>query len=193
MAKEKESRARSWTFILYPESAPEQWRGFLDELHIEWAESPLHEFDVNPTGECKKPHWHILLSFTNVKSYDQVCEMIKPLSGTIPMRCHNARSLIRYMAHLDNPEKFQYSVDQIIGHGGLDVSELLKPSSSERYTYIKDMMQYISDYGITEYFELLDYAMDEKFDTWFPVLCDSGSYVINQYIKSIRNRRLPNE
>lgn len=188
----KETRTRSWTFVLYPESAPEQWRSMIDEMHVEWAESPLHEFDVNPTGEVKKPHWHILISFQSVKSYDQVAEMIKPLCGTVPQRCHNAKALIRYFAHLDNPEKHQYNITEIIGHGGLDVSELLRPSSSERYTYIKEMMEYVESYMVTEFYELLDYAMEEKFDTWFPLLCDNSAYIVNQYIKSNRTRVFAN-
>lgn len=188
MAKNKETRTRSWTFVLYPESAPEQWRSILDDMHIEWVESPLHEFDVNATGEVKKPHWHILLTFTNVKSYDQIVELIKPLNCPAPQRCHNAKALVRYMAHLDNPEKHQYAVTEIIGHGGVDVSELLKPSASERYSLIRDMCNYVSENDVTEFYELVDYAMCAHFDDWFPLLCDNSAYVVNQYIKSNRQR-----
>ena len=184
----KETRARNWSVIIYPESAPEHWRSIIDDLHIEWVESPLHEFDVNPTGEVKKPHWHILLMFGGVKSYDQVLEVIKPLNCPVPQRCHNAKSLVRYMAHLDNPDKYQYELTQIIGHGGVDVADLLKPSSAERYTIIREMCDYCALEGITEFYELMDYAMAEKFDTWFPLLCDSSAYVVNQYIKSNRQR-----
>ena len=51
----KSSRTRNWTVVVYPESAPENWREYMDELQIEWVESPLHEFDTNATGEVKKP------------------------------------------------------------------------------------------------------------------------------------------
>ena len=55
MAKNKKDvRARTWTFILYPESAPENWRYILDGYHIPWVESPLHDKDVNPDGTVKK-------------------------------------------------------------------------------------------------------------------------------------------
>lgn len=184
----KETRTRNWSCIVYPESAPEHWRDILDELHIEWVESPLHEFDVNATGEVKKPHWHILLMFGGVKSYDQVLETIKPLNCPAPQRCHNAKSMVRYFAHLDNPDKYQYSITDIIAHGGVDVADLLKPSSAERYTLIRDMCDYCAMEGITEFYQLMDYAMAEKFDTWFPLLCDNSAYVVNQYIKSNRER-----
>ena len=131
-----------------------------------------------------------MLLFGGVKSYDQVVEFIKPLNGPIPQRCHNAKAMVRYFAHLDNPEKFQYSVSDIIPHGGVDVSELLKPSTSERYTLIKEMCDHVAAYNITEFYELMDYAMEEKFDTWFPLLCDNSAYIVNQYIKSNRQRIL---
>ncbi len=188
MAKNKETRTRSWTFVLYPESAPEQWRTILDDMHIEWVESPLHEFDVNATGEVKKPHWHILLMFTNVKSYDQIVELIKPLNCPAPQRCHNAKALVRYMAHLDNPEKHQYSVTEIVGHGGVDVSDLLKPSASERYSLIRDMCNYVAENDVTELYELVDYAMAAHLDDWFPLLFDNSANELNQYIKSNRQR-----
>lgn len=50
----KVSRTRNWSIVLYPDSAPANWREYLDSLQIEWIESPLHEFDVNPDGELKK-------------------------------------------------------------------------------------------------------------------------------------------
>lgn len=196
MAKEKatgkDSRTRNWTVVVYPESAPENWREFLDELHIEWVESPLHEFDANPTGEVKKAHYHVLLMFGGVKSYEQVCEAIKPLNCPIPQRCHNAKSMVRYMAHLDNPEKFQYDPAGIVAHGGVDLAELLRPSSSERYSLIREMCQFVKQQNITEFQELMDYAMAERFDSWFPLLCDNSAYVVGQYIKSQRHRQQPN-
>lgn len=63
MEKSKDQRARMWTFVVYPESAPENWRDILSDYHIPWVESPLHDKDVNPDGEVKKAHWHIILFF----------------------------------------------------------------------------------------------------------------------------------
>lgn len=191
MASEKtrgSDRTRNWTVVVYPESAPDNWRDYLDDLHIEWVESPLHEFDTNPTGEVKKPHWHVLLLFGGVKSYEQVMEVIQPLRCPIPQRCHNAKSMVRYMAHLDNPDKHQYSVSDIVAHGGVDISELLRPSASERYTLIREMVAYVKKNGITEFQDLMDYASVERFDDWFPLLCDNSAYVVGNYIKSQRHR-----
>lgn len=187
----KDTRTRNWTIVLYPDSAPSNWRDIIDDMHIEWIESPLHEHDKNANGEDKKAHWHILLMFGGVKSYEQVCELIAPLNCPIPERCHNAKAMVRYMAHLDNPDKHQYSVQDIKPHGGVDINEMMRPNSSERYEYIKEMITYIKSNSIIEFQDLIDYAMAEQSDTWFPLLCDNSAYVIERYIKSQRHRTTP--
>lgn len=184
-----ESRTRNWTFVVYPESASENWRNILDDLHIEWVESPLHDKDLNGDGQPKKPHIHVGVFFAGNKTYEQVKEITDSLNCPIPQRCHSARALVRYMAHLDNPEKAQYNPSDIKGHGGVDVADMLRPASSERYTLIADMMAYIKDNNICEFQDLIDYARVNERDTWFPLLCDSCSFVVGQYIKSQRHRQ----
>ena len=174
---------------MYPESAPENWRDVLDDYHIEWAESPLHEYDTNPGGELKKAHWHIVLAFDGPKSYEQVVEILDPLNCPIPQRCHSLKGAVRYFAHLDNPEKFQYPVSAIVGHGGFDVTAALAPSSSERYTLISEMVAFVKSEGITEFQDLMDYAVANERESWFPLLCDSCAFVMQQYIKSQRHRK----
>lgn len=182
------SRTRSFALVIYPDSAPDNWRDILDNEHIMWAESPLHCFDVNETGEVKKPHWHIALSFDSVKTLDQVKKITEPLNGTIPIALNSLRGMIRYFAHLDNPEKYQYPTDLIIGHGGLDVADLLKLSASARYSMIKKMLDYVAAEGITEFYQLMDYAMEHRYEDWFPLLCDNSAFIVDKYIKSNRQR-----
>ena len=188
--KSIDNRTRTWSFVLYEDSAPDNWRDILDDMHIEWIESPWHDKDVNADGEPKKKHKHILLLFAGKKSYEQIKEITDELKQPIPQRCHNAKALVRYMAHMDNPEKAQYNPSEIIAHGGADVADMLRPSSSERYTLIRDMIDYIRSAAVTEFQDLMDYAAAEHFDDWFPLLCDSSAYVIGQYIKSQRHRKL---
>lgn len=196
MASEKSrgsDRTRNWTFVLYEDSAPDNWRALLDELHIEWVESPWHDKDVNADGQPKKKHKHILLLFGGVKSYEQVLEVTSSLNSPIPQRVHNAKAMVRYMAHLDNPEKAQYNPSEIVSHGGVDIAELLRPSSSERYSLIREMIEFVKGNDIDEFQDLLDYAASERFDDWFPLLCDNSAYVVGQYIKSKRNRSIPRQ
>lgn len=188
MSSKKETRTRNWTIVVYPESAPENWRDILNDAHIEWVESPLHDKDLNPSGEPKKPHWHILLMFGSMKSIEQVKELVEPLNCPLPIKVHNAKSLVRYMAHLDNPEKHQYNISDVKSHGGVDVADLLKPSSGERYSYIREMQDWCNEHSITEFCDLFDYASAERFEDWYPLLCDSCAFVMNQFLKSKRHK-----
>lgn len=203
----RDDRTRNWTFLVYPSkayldgigseydgsdgygSAPDGWRELLDEQHIAWVESPLHDKDVNPDGLKKKPHWHVLLLFPGNKSYTQIKEITDALNTTIPQKAENAKGLVRYMAHLDHPDKAQYSRSEIIGHGGVDVAEYLKPTNSNRYQLIGEMRQWVEDSGCIEFCALFDYAAAERFDDWFPLLCDNSAYIMGEYIKSHRHGR----
>ena len=189
--KSTDNRVRNWTFVLYEDSAPDNWRACLDDMHIEWIESPWHDKDLNADGSPKKKHKHILLLFPGKKSYEQIKEITDSINQPIPERCHNSKALVRYMAHLDNPEKAQYQVSDIIAHGSVDIAEMLRPSSSARYTIIRDMIDYIRSAGVIEFQDLMDSAAAEHFDDWFPLLCDNSAYVVGQYIKSQRHRIIP--
>ena len=186
----KDDRTRNWTFVAYPESVPKNWRDILDDEHIQWVESPLHDKDLNADGQPKKPHWHILLLFEGNKSFEQVKTLTEKLNATVPQKCASAKGLVRYMAHLDNPEKVQYDRGMIIGHGGVDVAEYLKPTSSTRYELFGEMMVFVRDNDITELEDLAYYARVERFEDWFPLLCDNSAYIMGEFIKSRRNRSI---
>lgn len=183
----KDTRTRNWTIVVYPESAPENWRDILDDMHLEWIESPLHDGDINANGEFKKPHWHVLLMFGGVKTFEQVREVTEILNCPRPERCHNAKALVRYMVHMDNPEKKQYRVEDIKAHGGVDVREMLRPNSSERYTLVAEMIDFIDEYNITEFWAIVKYAKSQRFDDWFPLLADNSAFFVKEYIKSKRH------
>ena len=113
-----DSRARIWSFVGYPgDSLPENYAEILsDDLHLCWAESPIHDADLNGDGSQKKAHIHFILSFEGMKSFDQVKEITDILHCPIPQKCRNARSLVRYFIHLDNPEKHQYKIEATHQH-----------------------------------------------------------------------------
>ena len=187
---EKPRRARGWVVIVYPDSAPENWRSILDEMMLEWIESPLHDKDVNPDGEPKKPHWHVLILFGGLKSFDQVVDLLKPLNCPIPQICQNARSAVRYMSHMDNPDKAQYPSSKIIAHGGVDLAELLRPSSSKRLDILREIVAFIDENEITEFQDIAAYAALER-DDWFDILANYNTLFITSYLKSARHRAKP--
>ncbi len=187
-AKSQDKRSRNWTFVLYPESAPSDWLQRLEDLHIQVLVSPIHDKDVNPDKTIKKAHYHIVLIFESNKSFSQIKEIADSFNAPIPQICQSVKGMARYLTHMDNPLKYQYDKADIITMGGVDLAELLKPSSQDRYTMIREMLAFIDTNSIKEFEDILYYAMNEKFDTWFPLLCDNSAYIISQAINSKRNR-----
>lgn len=195
MVKRKTSRTpikkgRDWTFIVYPESAPKNWRDILDKTHIRWIESPLHDKDTNADGTIKKAHWHVMLSADGPMTENQVKTIIKPLNGPVPQKVGSGIGMVRYMAHLDNPEKYQYPVTDIVGHNGADVSSYFKMTQTSRLSVMKEMIQFIYDNQIDNYSDFLMYCITQcDNDTWFEVAIDHNTLAINKMLDGIWQKK----
>lgn len=184
-----ERKSRTWTAIVYPESLPENWREILDETHLQWIESPLHDKDKNADGTEKKAHYHLAVIWDNTTTYKSAEEIFKSkLNGTIPQACASLRGLVRYMAHMDNPEKWQYKVEEIKAHGGADLDELLTPTKAYTQAELKKITQFITENQVTEFADFAYYCMSEN-DAWFEILTTHNTLYINSLIKSVRGKK----
>ena len=122
----REQRTRNFATVVYPESAPSDWIDKLDQLHVAALISPLHDKDTNPSGEPKKPHYHVLLMFEGVKDYEtQVKPIFAEIGGVGREMVNSARGYARYLCHLDNPEKAQYEPSEVRCMGGADYTDIL--------------------------------------------------------------------
>lgn len=113
--KSGRGRTRNFATVVYPESAPENWFDILAEMKIPAFVSPLHNMDVNPTGEVKKEHYHVMIMFEGVKTVEQALDVFRQIGGV--EYCEQIQSLrgyARYLCHLDNPEKHQYNTEDVI-------------------------------------------------------------------------------
>lgn len=176
-------RSKVWTFVVYPESVAENWKTVMDNEHIQWIESPLHDKDVNADGTPKKAHIHVMVLFSSVKTYEQVADLTASIKATIPQRVRDSRAMARYFIHLDNPDKAQYDQCDIIAHGGADISTLLERTASENRQIVKDMITFIRDSDIDCYSDFVDYCLDNNPD-WFISLSERSTYLVKEYIKS---------
>lgn len=175
-------RGENWGLVIYPDSLPDNWHDILSELCIQALVSPLHDSDVNADGESKKPHRHVLLIFDSMKSQTQVSDIAKMLNAPVPMKMDSARGAARYLCHLDNPEKAQYNQDDVLEFGGADYRSICM-RTPDKYGFVREMVMWCKEQGIISYAALLEYSMNENED-WFRCLCDNGTYVIKEYLKS---------
>lgn len=176
-------RVRSWATVVYPESAPEGWQEMLGEQCIPVMISPLHDQDINPTGELKKAHHHILFCFDGKKSRDQVMEYVELIGGVGCEPVGSTRGYARYLCHLDNPEKAQYQLQDVRCFGGADYMGMIG-LAIDKYVAIGEMMDFCDANYIRSYAVLMRYARDQRMD-WFRILCDCGTVVVKEYLKSM--------
>lgn len=186
-----DERARVWTLVVYPESAPENWRDVLDSFHVPWVESPLHDKDKNADGTVKKSHWHVVLFFEGKKSFMQVKEITTALNGPIPKRVMSAKGIIRYLVHLDNPEKYQYQREQIKCHQGCEIESYFEESFSSRLETLSEMIEFIRDSQIENFMDFLSYCIDNDEKQWFNVAVNYNTMALQAAINGVYQKRHP--
>ena len=158
---EKNVKKRNWAFVLYPESAPADWREQLAKSGVQCAVSPLHDKDVDPTGEPKKSHYHVILVYGNPTTYNNVKSFtVGQLGQTIPQPLEQVRGYYRYLTHEDNPEKAQYSKADIQTINGFAIQDFVELTRSETSKITREIVQLIRDNNITEYSVLMNILMD---------------------------------
>lgn len=175
-------RTRNYATVVYPESAPADWLTTLEQLFVPCLISPLHDKDVNPTGEPKKPHYHVLFVFDVVKSKEQVKAIIEQIGGVGCEPVNSLRGYARYLLHLDNPDKAQYDRADIKQFCGVDFNSIVA-IASDKHQAIREMIVWCNDNEVYAYSDLMEYAMLER-DDWFTALCDNSTVVVKEYLKS---------
>lgn len=164
-----ESRARVWAFIVYEDSAPEDWLQQLRDLHVPIAVSPVHAAD----GTDVKPHYHILAQYDGKKSYAQVREVVDLVHGAGPIAVQSVRGYARYLCHLDDDDKPTYDPREVVCMSGFDYAQHLAPTPTDYKSIVREIDAYILQYDVTELCLLLDHAMREE-PTWYEVLQSPG-------------------
>ena len=181
-------KKRNWAFVLYPESAPADWRELLTLTGLQCAVSPLHDKDLNPDGEVKKSHYHVILCYSGPTSYSVVKALTDSLNQPIPQALEQVRGYYRYFTHKDNPEKYQYSDRDITTINGFCISDYVELSKSEVLKIIRQLQQFIRDNDITEYCDLIDILLDDtSFANEYEVACNH-TYFFSKYLCSRRNK-----
>lgn len=153
-------KKRNWTTIVYLDSVKEGWIDELQETGLEVAISPLHDKDTNPTGESKKPHYHVIICYPGPTTKNCVQELSNELlSGVLVKPIESIRGMYRYLTHRDNPEKFQYTEKDIILLNGFDPSNIMSNADENAIKLL--CVIYIQDHHILEYTDLIDRLMLE--------------------------------
>lgn len=96
-------KSRTLAIVLYPESQ----QSAIDSIRKNYSYvGMLHDKDADANGELKKAHWHFIIRFKQARwssglaaelGIDDHFESVKNMDGAL-----------RYLSHMDDPDKFQY-------------------------------------------------------------------------------------
>ncbi|HFI0787518.1 TPA: replication protein [Streptococcus suis] len=185
----KEKRSNKWTFLLYQESAPENYLEILEEMHVPFVLSPWHDKDVNrQTGEIKKSHKHGALFFDSLKSYSQVSEL---LTGKLNTPSHveiimSPKGMYDYFIHAENPDKTPYKLEDIESGCGFELDKFLLSNTND--LFLATIIDLIEEYNFTEFKTLVNFARDKE-----PMLLSlivDKTYFFAKYLDSRRHSEI---
>lgn len=153
-------RTRNWATLIYPRvnetdetKCPEDWAEIISKWGVRVCVSPLHDKDVKEDGTPKKPHRHVLVAFDGVKDVEQVRELFESVGGVGCEPINSLYAQVRYLTHMDNPEKAQYSAVDVLTFGGFSYKAYATNKEDEEKDTAKGMGEIchiINEKGISQ-------------------------------------------
>lgn len=185
--KSSTPRNSRWTTIVYPESASSNFLDVLKDFHVPFLLSPLHDKDVDGDGVIKKSHYHLVLYFDSLKSAAQAQVIFDAIGGVGCQSVQSPVSYARYLIHADDPDKYQYSAEDVVAYG-LDYLQCSLDEKSQKYLGISDVITYVIENNIESFSRLL-IVTSQLNRHIFEVVCDNA-YLVKSFMSSIRNDRI---
>ena len=154
-------RSRKFCLLLYP---------LEDESHknaIEYIKKNydyaliVHDKDFySDTGEIKKSHTHVVISFNNAKWNTAVSEELG-ISINYIQKCRDFELALDYLIHLNDDSKHQYSIDEVKGNLKQKLEKIIKNNNKDENEKANELITYIENYiGILRVSEFAKYSSD---------------------------------
>lgn len=193
MAEEKsQGKATYFTFLLYPESIPDNWIELLESTGLQMAISPLHNKDKTEKKELleqgqkfKKEHYHVIYIAKNAITPEAVRNRIKRLLGdkSVNMVQPIATSVVNaylYLTHESKDaiakKKYIYDKKDIIHLNNFDVDRFEMFDVHEKRDMINSITEIVRTCELINVIELAE-LFDEE--AWINKLKEEGHTLPN--------------
>lgn len=162
MAKDK---ARYFTFLLYPESIPTDWKRQLELIGVPIAISPLHNKDKsNIEGQIyKKAHYHVVYVAKNPVTSDSVRKKIQRVLGDksvakVQIVVQSMENIYLYLTHESKDaiekHKHKYPKSDIMLLNNFDIDRYVTLDVEDKDDMLNVVCDLIDDHDIANMREL---------------------------------------
>lgn len=162
MTKDK---ARYFTFLLYPESIPEDWETKLELIGVPIAISPLHDRDLSSVeGErFKKAHYHVLYVAKNPVTADSVRKRLQRTLGDksvakVQFIIQSIENIYLYLTHESKDavakNKVKYARKDIKLLNNFDIDRYITLDVEDKDEMLNDVCDMIDEHSLANIREL---------------------------------------
>lgn len=195
-----EKRSRTFSFVLWADS--ENFETQFQAVKENPTAYILHDKDFDENGEIKKAHYHVFYKSKDGQTLSAVAKQFKlfTMDGKVnegavtvlaPKTKHTVVGCCRYMIHIDNPDKYQYSKASIKGNLAefcktqikVKTNQITEEEISALYDYICNTAQIQSLLNFTDYSKsvgMLSYVM-RTLNQWRYVIDAHNNVVKKMY------------
>ena len=162
MSKEK---ARYYTFLLYPESIPNDWIDNLELIGVPIAISPLHDKDLSDVEgqKYKKEHYHVIYVSKNPVTAESVRLKVKRSLGDksvamVQIVSTSMENMYLYLTHESKDaiakNKHKYSKADIRLLNNFDIDRYVTLDVEDKDDMLNDVCDLIDDHNLANMREL---------------------------------------
>lgn len=144
------NRSKSYAFIAYAENMDiDKIRNYINAMHYCAAISPLHAPESENDTELK-PHYHVVITFPNPRVCDSVRDEFCAVANIAqPVRVGDIRAMTRYLTHMDNPEKEQFTErPELYGNYQYDKYIYQSPDASDDAKNMVAIMEILNELNV---------------------------------------------
>lgn len=162
MSKEK---ARYFTFLLYPESIPDDWLERLELVGVPIAISPLHDKDLSSVEgqKYKKAHYHVIYIAKNPVTAESVRLKIKRVLGDksvamVQIVSTSIENMYLYLTHESKDaiakNKYKYKKEDIKLLNNFDIDRYVTLDAEDKEELFNLICDIIDDHDLANMREL---------------------------------------
>ncbi|MBF0846410.1 replication protein RepB [Streptococcus danieliae] len=192
------SKYRNFTFLIYPESAPEDWIERLEKIGLPVAISPFHNKDriendrnsENLSG-FKKAHYHCIYVANNPVTVNSVRNKLKRALGNnavaIVKVIDNVENMYLYLTHESKDairkKKYVYDKKDIIHLNNFDIARYISYSKEDYDEMHYNLLMIVRDLKLMNMIELIN-----SFDMYPELFEKAGIHDLNILVKTVEGR-----